>query len=111
MNWKEKGRAFADSCSWGWAGRARVLLATPAADIESRIRGDHADLLAAVRWAAALILPTHNAETWADTAEAEALRLLTEGFRERLTEIAESSVEHQRGNQEGGRAGDEPPRS
>lgn len=104
MNWKEKGRTFADACSWGWKGRARVLLATPAADIESRLRSDHADLLAAVRWGYGLRLDEERCiRRHMDLmpAEAEALRLLVEGFRERLAEIAESPVEHRRGNQEG----------
>lgn len=93
IDWKEFGRRLAESTT--------IRSATSAADWLTEdptpyVRGCFLDLLAAARWGAdnaarrnlrqrgGTVSPGHCAHE----AEGEALRLLTDGFRERLAEIA-----------------------
>lgn len=88
MDWTKKGREWADQLER--VGRPWVLLWHRGTDDERRdyLRQHFADLLSAARWGASPspMLPEHHDAQ--RLREAEALRLLVEGFTARLREIA-----------------------
>lgn len=89
FDWKRKGRGLAQRATAGRADRARAALAEASTAHEPYLRSCLSDLLGAVRWTAEQIaapLPSGGVQA---EMEADAVRLLMEGFRERLTEIAE----------------------
>lgn len=102
IDWKEKGRAVvaeavsltAQETGITQTEVARLIIAK-GQDQTAALRHRFADLLAAVRWGATFCWqPAGMASIRsADGAEAEALRLLVEGFRERLKELAGSTTE------------------
>lgn len=85
MDWRAKGREAGATVVAGQRYRALALLSEPASAQIPYLRSRFAELLRAVRWSGA----QHPAgELWADVLEQRALRLLSEGLREYVTEIA-----------------------
>ena len=85
MDWRAKGREAGATAVAGQRYRALALLSEPASAQIPYLRSRFAELLHAVRWSGA----QHPAgELWADVLEQRALRLLSEGLREYVTEIA-----------------------
>lgn len=87
MDWRQKGRAAAHVITGGRIDYAGIWLSQSQIVVESTMRLHHGDLLAAARWGVARECRRSTLEATRD-ADAEALRLLVEGFRECATEIA-----------------------
>lgn len=86
IDWKQKGRTCADDMVYFRGGKwVRANMAGLDA-IEATLRGRFADLLAAAQWGVARECRRPTAEATAE-AESEAMRLMTEGFRERVAEM------------------------
>lgn len=84
MDWKAKGRE-AGATAVADRYRALMLLDEPASAQIPYLRSRFAELIRAVRWSGA----QHPAgELWADVLEQRALRLMSEGFREYVSQIA-----------------------
>lgn len=91
LDWKEKGRAAWDGAS---PGLRSILRGYDDHERAAWLRGKFADLLTAARWGAAPDRNKHNrasADRARDGVETRALRLLVEGFCERLAQTAEEA--------------------
>lgn len=113
VDWKQKGRDRASrmieyAALFTDTGRTDAIRITAerTGDHEAWLREHFADLLAAARWGYGLRIDEERVirgHMDMMPPEHEALRLLTEGFRERLKELAESPPSgHVQGDRPGG---------